>query len=117
MLRELAIRSSEPKVQEKKQDEAEGEKDGAAAMVKRTVDDIGMPMRGRHGEHVNSESVAEDTERKNCESEHPFLPSAAEEHVASDEAGNEENETRADATTLLSDHDGEVGENKRARFA
>ena len=114
---EFAIRSSEPKEQEEKWNEAEREKNGAAAVMKRAVNDVGIPVRGRHGKDVDAESVSNEAEREDGEGEHPLFPGGAEEHVASDKAGNEENEARANAATFLRYDDGEIRKNKSACFA
>ena len=96
----------QPEQEKEKRNKAERKKDGSAAVMQGTVNDVGIPVSGGHGKKINPKSVTQNTQWKNCEREDRLLPWAAQEKVAGNQAGDEEDETRSDAAAFLRYDDG-----------
>ena len=70
------------------------------------VDDVGIPMCACHGKKIDPKCVTQDAEREDSESKDRLFPWRAEEQMASNEAGDEQDEAGADAAAFLGNYDG-----------
>ncbi len=106
------LHPSQPPDEDKKRDERNCEEERPAAVMDCAVDHLRSEMDAQQPDHQNSETVSQNPERNDKRDQDRAAPGGAQKEIGCDQAGDEKNPARTDATAFLSDPNGDVGQLK-----